>query len=480
MLLNDTLKFSSLLASISMKELPVYSPYDRRFLKTVSLDSLKCAQIKLAHADELFHDKQQRLSPAHRIAILNKFCSLLEQKKEDLAKLATSEGGKPIMDSRIEVERAIQGVKVAAEWVSRMTGVEIPMQLTPSSMHRKAYTLREPVGVVLAISAFNHPINLIIHQVIPALAVGCPVLIKPALETPLSCLALTELLYAAGLPKHWCQPLICTNETAEQLVQDPRVSFLTFIGSTEVGWHLRSLLPKGARCALEHGGTAPVIITQTADLEDALPLLVKGGFYHAGQVCVSVQRVFVINEKAEAVAQQLALYASQLRVGDPLDEKTEIGPLIREKEIERISRWVDSALQQGARLLCGGNRLTNNSYSPTVLYQPPLEHPISQQEIFGPVVCIYPYQSLEEAVDLANQLPFAFQSAIFTQIIDEAWYAVQHLNANTVLINDHTAFRVDWMPFGGRKHSGLGTGGIPYSMLDMTYEKLMVWRSSSL
>lgn len=463
-----------------MSKLKVLSPFDHHLIAEVDLWDEARVEKALVAAYDLFNHPKKALATPERIAILEKAHQLLLARREEFAKRAAEEGGKPLMDSLVETDRAALGIKIAIESLSHMTGREIAMGLTLSSAHRMAYTFREPVGVVLAISAFNHPLNLVIHQVIPAIAVGCPVLIKPASSTPLSCLAFLELLYEAGLPKAYAQAIICHNAIAEKLVSDRRISFLSFIGSSRVGWHLRSLLPPGVGCTLEHGGAAPVIVEADADMSDAVPLLTKGGFYHAGQVCISVQRVFAHEKIAEQLAQQMVASAEKLRVGDPVDAKTEVGPLITATELKRVATWVDEAVAAGAKLLCGGKALSDSCYAPTILYNAPLNAKVCTEEVFGPVICINSYSQREEAIKNANALPFSFQAAVFTQNIDIALEMIKQLQANTVLVNDHTAFRVDWMPFAGRKQSGFGTGGIPYSMHDMTYEKMMVIRSKSL
>jgi acyl-CoA reductase-like NAD-dependent aldehyde dehydrogenase len=269
-------------------------------------------------------------------------------------------------------------------------------------------------------------------------------------------------------------------DVATQLVTDARVAFFSFIGSARVGWMLRSKLAPGARCALEHGGAAPVIVHADADLDDALPLLAKGGFYHAGQVCVSVQRVFCHSSIAHDVAERLAGIAKTLNTGDPTRADTEVGPLIRQAEVVRVSEWVTEAVDAGAELLCGGEQLSDSCYAPTVLFNPPDDVRVSQLEIFGPVVCVYSYDNVDEALDRANSLPFAFQAAVFTRNLDAALDSYKKLDASAVMVNDHTAFRVDWMPFAGLRQSGLGTGGIPYTFEDMQVEKLLVVRSPSL
>ena len=300
---------------------------------------------------------------------------------------AAREGGKPLIDSLVEADRAVDSIRLCVEHLRSQAGEEIPMGRTASSGGRLAFTQFEPIGPVLAFSAFNHPLNLIAHQVGPALAAGCPVVVKPAKATPLSCFRLVQILREAGLPDEWCQPLVTVDlDVANQMVADPRVAFFTFIGSGEVGWRLRRQLAAGARCSLEHGGVAPVIVAADADLDYAVPLLVKGGFYHAGQVCVSVQRIFADRRIAQALADRIAASAQRLKVGDPTRLETEVGPLIRGEEVTRLDQWVREVVEAGAGLLCGGRVLPNNCYAPTVLFDPPAAARVMRHEVFGPVV----------------------------------------------------------------------------------------------
>ncbi len=458
--------------------LEIKSPYDLSVIQEIPFVGIKEVDQALAIAYDLFIDQSKWIPPHERIAILERTAEIMKSRKTELAKIAAREGGKPLMDSEVEVLRAINGVKIAAEQISQLKGEQIPMGLTKASENRIAFTTREPIGVVASVSAFNHPINLIIHQVITAIAAGCPVIIKPALTTPLSCISLTGILKEAGLPDGWCKTIICNNEAAEKLVTDKRVNYFSFIGSEKVGWFLRSKLTPGTRCALEHGGAAPVIVEKDADIEQMLPSLLKGGFYHAGQVCVSVQRVFVHENICNDVAVQLAEMAKKLVVGNPLDEKTEVGPLILPREVDRVEQWVDEAINSGAKLLCGGKRISDTCYKPTVLLNPSLDVHVSTQEIFGPVVCVYSYSDRNKAIEMANSLDVHFQASVFTQKLDVALDCVRKLNATAVMVNDHTAFRVDWMPFGGRDSSGIGMGGIPYTMHEMTREKMFVIKSN--
>ena len=460
--------------------LKVVSPYDQSLIKEIPLVGKVEVEHALATAYELFQDQSKWIPAYERIAILERTAEIMKTRIEELTITAAKEGGKPYNDSKIEVLRAINGVKIAAEHIAQLKGEQIPMGLTKASEGRIAFTSREPIGVVSSISAFNHPLNLIIHQSVTAIAAGCPVIIKPALTTPLSCLAFVEILTEAGLPKGWCQPIICENEAAEQLVTDSRVNYFSFIGSAKVGWFLRSKLSPGTRCALEHGGAAPVIVDKDANISDMLPALTKGGFYHAGQVCVSVQRVFVHESIFNKVAEGLSQLASKLIVGDQMDPTTEVGPLILPREVDRVEQWVNEAIAAGTKLLCGGKRISDTCYQPTVLLNPPMDVKVSTSEIFGPVVCVYSYTDRDKAIEIANSLDVHFQAAVFTENLDIALDCVKKLNATAVMVNDHTAFRVDWMPFGGRDASGIGMGGIQYSMHEMTREKLMVIKSKIL
>lgn len=459
----------------------VSAPFDGSLIASVdSLDETGVEQA-LSNAHALFRDKSQWLSGAERIAILKKAAQLLSERADELTLNAAREGGKPLIDSRVEMARAIDGLNNCVECIRTSHGEEIPMGINAASMNRLAVTHHEPIGVVVAVSAFNHPINLIVHQVGPAIAAGCPVIVKPADDTPTSCYELINIFHQAGLPRAWCQALSTSNhDVAGKLISDPRVGFFSFIGSAKVGWMLRSQLAPGTRCALEHGGVAPVIVAADADLEDTIPALAKAGFYHAGQVCVSVQRVYAHHSIARELAEKIAKLGKRMRVGDPTDEKTDIGPLIRHAETERVHTWVQQGIADGAELISGGEKISASCYAPTVLLNPPDTTDVSCKEVFGPVICIYEYEDIDNALTRANSLDFAFQAAIYTRNIDTAMHAYKRFNASAVMVNDHTAFRVDWMPFAGLRNSGLGVGGIPHTFEDMQIKKLLLLRSSKL
>jgi acyl-CoA reductase-like NAD-dependent aldehyde dehydrogenase len=461
--------------------LEVTAPYDQSPIRTLETAGLDTIDRALDTSTRLYRDRDSWLGPFQRIQILEKAAAIMSDRAEELALEAAREGGKPILDSRVEVARAIDCLALCVAELRTSAGEEIPMDRNLASQGRIALTRHEPIGVVVAFSAFNHPLNLIVHQVGPAVATGCPVIVKPAEATPLSCYRFVEILREAGLPPEWCQALTVADlDVAGALMSDQRVGFFSFIGSAQVGWMLRSRLAPGSRCALEHGGVAPVIVAADADLGDALPLLAKGGLYHAGQVCVSVQRVFAHEDLAGDVASGLAELAAGMSVGDPTAEETEVGPLIRPAEVDRVGDWVAEAEEGGGQALTGGKPISATCYHPTVLFDPPGDARVSTQEIFGPVICVYPYRELPDAIERANALPYAFQASVFTRDIDTAVRTADRLDAGAVMINEHTAFRVDWMPFAGLKQSGLGVGGIRYTMRDMQIEKLIVLRSKEL
>jgi acyl-CoA reductase-like NAD-dependent aldehyde dehydrogenase len=460
-----------------MANLLVHSPYDRSLLAELAWTSEAEVEAALSAAHSAYRDRGSWLSPAERIDILGRTRQLLEPRAEELALGIAREGGKPLVDARVEVRRALSGIDKAIAGVSQLSGREIPMNENPASMGRFAVTYREPRGVVLAVSAFNHPLNLLVHQAITAIAAGCPVLLKPSNATPLTAELLVRALHQAGLPPALCQLLLVPQEVTKKLVGDPRIAFLSFVGSAKVGWMLRAQLAPGATCGLEHGGVAPVIVDDTADLDDALPLLAKGAFYHAGQVCVSVQRIYVHESRARNVAEALAARATKLVVGDPTDERTEVGPMIRPDEVTRVGEWVAEATAGGAEICCGGRALGETTFAPTVLWQPPDDARVSTSEVFGPVVSVYSFRHLDEAIARANTGDSYFQAGLFTKRLDVALDASRRLEGMAVLVNDHSAFRVDWMPFGGHRLSGLGVGGIVESMRDMTVERLIVFRS---
>ncbi len=459
--------------------LTVVQAYDRAPIAELPFDDAAALERKLSAAEKAFKNRDGWLPPHQRIAILRRLAALMETRRDHLAMQIAREGGKPLPDAIVETNRAIDGVHNAADELRNFAGREIPMGLSAAADNRWAFTTKEPIGIVAAISAFNHPLNLIVHQVAPAIAVGCPVIIKPASATPLSCLEFVAMAHEAGLPEPWAQTFLPDgNELAEALATDKRIAFLSFIGSAKVGWSLHAKLAHGARSALEHGGVAPAIVDRSADIGKVIEPIVKGGYYHAGQVCVSTQRIFVHDTLADDFTQALIARVEKLRTGDPTLKDTEVGPLIQIREADRVAEWIDEAVKGGAQLATGGKRLSETTLQPTVLLNPAADARITTQEVFGPVVAVYRYNELDDAIARANALPTAFQASIFAQDIDVAMRAANRLDASAVMVNDPTAFRTDWMPFAGRRESGYGTGGIPYTMRDMSQEKMILLRRS--
>ncbi|MBX5088355.1 aldehyde dehydrogenase family protein [Rhizobium lentis] len=454
----------------------VVQAFDRELIDQLPGHDRADLEAKLVTATRIFKDRGGWLKPYQRIEILMKLADLLGRDRERFARLIAREGGKPLVDALVEVDRAINGIRSAMSCVHHMGGREVPMGLTAASTDRRAWTTAEPIGVVAAIAAFNHPLNLVVHQLAPAIAAGCPIIIKPATATPLNCLELFKLAHEAGMPEGWIQTFVSSSrELSEMLATDARISFLSFIGSAKVGWYLRSKLPPGTRCALEHGGVAPLIVDKSADLARFVEPIVKGGYYHAGQVCVSTQRIYVHEAIANEFLELFSSRVAQLVTGDPLSPQTEVGPLIQPAEVNRVSEWIDEAVGGGARMI-GGGRLSETTLLPVILVEPPKDSKVATLEAFGPITCLFTVRSLDEAIRYANSLPVAFQSSIFTQDIHNALHAAEALDASAVMINDHTAFRTDWMPFAGRHSSGYGVGGIPYTTREMSAEKMTVFR----
>jgi acyl-CoA reductase-like NAD-dependent aldehyde dehydrogenase len=455
--------------------LAVSNPSTGTVIREIPVDSREEALAKLEKASQCFSDRKRLLALHERISILEHLFQLVGSEEPALAALIAEEGGKPLADARVEASRAKAGIRIAINVISAELGNVIPLGHQAASAGRTNLTRKFPRGVVLAFSAFNHPLNLIVHQVIPAFAAGCPCVVKPASDTPLSCLRLVELMHQAGVPEDYVQASVVTDlEVAGEMVASERIAFFSFIGSSRVGWMLRSQLHAGVRCALEHGGVAPAIVTPSAGMDIAVPSITKGGFYHAGQVCVSTQRVYVHSSVYDNFVESLSDAVSALIVGDARDANTEVGPLIRPGEVDRVQSWVNEAVSDGARANIGGARQEGNFFSPTVMTNVPVDARLSTQEVFGPVVCVYPYNDLEDALNKANLHPYAFQAAIYTAELDDMYLAYEALDASAVMVNDHTAFRDDAMPFAGLSASGLGVGGIPYTIEEMQFEKMLV------
>ena len=464
------------------KKISVVNPFDQQAFQELDLAVEQDIEQALETAYQAFKDRRQWLSVEQRNAILIDTARYIEENLEEFINELAREGGKPYSDATIEVKRAIDGLRNCAELARDSSHPKAtPMDINAASAYRVSFATREPIGVVVALSAFNHPLNLAVHQIGPALAAGCPFIIKPASHTPCSAYRLLDAFHAHGLPKTLGQALV-TNDTnlGQKLACDPRVGFLSFIGSAPVGWMLRSKLAPGTRCALEHGGVAPVIVDKSIDIDKTAKLLAKGAFYHAGQVCISVQRIYAHQDIAQDLAKAIAHHGAQMPVGSQLDKSTAIGPLISPKEVDRIDTWVKQAVAGGANLLSGGKRLSETCYPATILSQVAINCELAQKEVFGPVAYVNSFTDVDQALAQANSLDFKFQAAVFSDNLNFALYCYRRLDASCVMINDHSAFRVDWMPFAGLAQSGYGVGGISHTWEEMSINKLSIIHSPSL
>lgn len=461
-----------------MSQFQVLNKFNQKVICTLDYHSSADVEAALQKAHKA--EQETPLPKTTRIKILKELYRLCVENKSELITTAIAEGGKPYRDTVVEIDRGIQGIEATLQALAQLSGREIPMGITPSSSSRLSFTHHQPLGIVVALSAFNHPFNLIIHQVIPAIAAGCPFIVKPASATPMSAMKIMEFLKQAGLPQEFGQLLHLKHPDATKLATDSRVKALSFIGSAQVGWKLKSSVAPGVRTTLEHGGIAPVVLAPDALVDQLVPSLVRGCFYHAGQVCVSVQKIYVHENHLENFQKALIQETQKLVVGDPMDEQTDVGPIIHATELERIQSSVQEAIKKGAKLLYGGDVLENHCHQPTILLNPPKDCRLSQEEIFGPVVAIETYQNIDEVVEKINELPFAFQAGVYGQNIDWLMSTARKIYAQTVMINDHSAFRVDWMPFGGLKNSGMGLGGMENALKDYSVEKLYVMKLQEL
>jgi acyl-CoA reductase-like NAD-dependent aldehyde dehydrogenase len=416
------------------------------------------------------------LRPFERSKILKGVADKIRENLDHLALVISSEGGKPLKDSLVEVSRAASTLELCAEETLRLDGEVIPMERTPQGLDHMAFTMREPIGAVLAISAFNHPLNLIAHQVGCAIASGCAVVLKPAPGTPISAYYLEQFFTLSGLPEGLLRVIHADIPQIQTLVSSPVFDYVSFIGSAKVGWELRKLLAPGTRLSLEHGGQAPAIVSKDADIEEAATALTRGAFYHAGQVCISTQIIYIHKSIHEEFVRCFKDKVQKLIVGPATDPHTDVGPLIRPSEVQRIKGWIDEAIKMGATLLIGNNISGERSQylSPTILLNTPPECALMKDEAFGPVVSVNSYEDEEELLERINQSDYIFEASLFTKDISRAMQTAKKISTMTFVINNHTAFRVDQMPFGGHKKSGLGMGGVRYAMEEMTRIKQVI------
>ncbi len=420
-----------------------------------------------------------RKQPAwRRQQTLLSFVAALTARAEELARVLCVEAGKPIRDARVEVSRAVDTFRIAAEESVRLDGEIMPLDISPRATGYEAHLRRVPVGPCAFVTPFNFPLNLAAHKMAPALAVGCPFILKPASATPVSSLLLGEILAAQDLPPGAFSVLPCAGRDAAPLVEDERIALLSFTGSPEVGWDLKRRCGR-KKIALELGGNAACVVDAGSELDYVVPRLVMGAFYQSGQSCISVQRIIAHASLYDELRDRLAAAARELVMGDPLDEATFLGPLISEDDAIRVAAWIDEAVAAGARLICGGGR--HGPFVPaTLLEDVPRDLPISCREVFGPVAVLERFDDFADAVARVNDSAYGLQAGVFTRDLGRARFAAEACEVGGVVIGDVPSFRVDSMPYGGVKQSGFGREGVRFAIEEMTELRLTVFNDNYL
>ncbi len=414
-----------------------------------------------------------RTLPAYeRGRILRDISAGIKARREELGVIMAKEAGKPIRDALVEVDRATLTFRLGAEEAERMTGETIPLDLLPSSKGRVGITRRFPIGPVAAISPFNFPLNLAAHKLAPAIAAGCSIVLKPPSKDPLTMLTVAEIVDSVGLPPGAVSILPMTRELGDRMVADERFKLLTFTGSPSVGWRMKERAGK-KKVVLELGGNAGVIVDRTADLDWAVKRCLVGAFTYAGQVCISVQRLYVHEDVVDAFLEKFLAGAGALKLGDPIDPQTDIGPMVDAAAASRTQRWVDEAVQLGGRVVLGG-KADGAFFPPTVLADVPLEAQVCSNEAFAPLVVLFTFSDFGDAIRQVNDSFFGLQTGVFTNDLTNAWRAFHELEVGGVIVNDVPTYRIDHMPYGGVKDSGLGREGLRWSIEDMTELRIMV------
>ena len=449
----------------------IKAPYDGAIVGRVFQGRRSHAEAAIAAAVKAF-GTTRRLPAFERQRVLRRVAEGIAKRKEEFSRTLCQEAGKPIKAARTEVERAIFTFSVAAEESTRIYGEYLPLDWQEYTAGRWGIVKRFPIGPIAGITPFNFPLNLVAHKVAPAIAAGCPMVLKPAPQTPLSSLLMAEVVQQAGWPDGALNVIPLSNDDAALLVTDDRLKMISFTGSAAVGWQIKKNSGK-KKVILELGGNAGVIIHNDADIEYAAERCVAGGFGYAGQTCISVQRILVQQSVYGKFTDMFLAGVKNLQIGDPLDESTDIGPLIRESDAQRAVDWVQEAVRGGARVLCGGNR-KGSIVEPTVLTGTKPEMKVNCQEVFGPVVTVEPYAEFHEALRQINSSAFGLQAGLFTRDAKLMFQAFEELEVGGLLAGDVPTFRIDHMPYGGVKDSGIGREGLRYAIEEMTEPKLMV------
>lgn len=451
--------------------MPVLNPYDGSVVDSVPQFTEQDVREAISRAENAA--KPMANMPAYkRGAVLNQAARLIQDQVEDLARLMALENGKPVKLARGEINRAVETFQFAADEARRLHGETVPMDAAVSGVGKFGYYVRVPVGIVAAITPFNFPLNLVAHKVAPAIAAGCPVVLKPAPATPLTALRLSDILREAGLPEGAFEVVTGDADVGAWLVEDPRIAMITFTGSPPVA---RKISEKAGlrRVTFELGGNAATVIDEDANIVHAVSRTIMGGFAYSGQVCNSVQRIYIHRSRYDEFRRLMIEETGKLVLGDPLDEATDIGPVINEAAAERIDRWIAEAVAQGATVAAGGAR-QGALYRPTILENVTDTMQVMCAEVFGPVVALVPFDDFDAALAAADSSPFGLQAGVYTRDINKAMRAVQRLNVGGVMINDVPTFRVDQMPYGGNKESGIGREGPRFAIEEMTTLKMVV------
>ena len=449
----------------------VLNPYDNSLIDTVPRGTREDA-LKAIEAAQKGFEEMKKLTAYDRSSILQKAAQIMESRKEEMAQLVSKEVGKTINEARGEIARALQTLTLSAEEAKRLAGEEVRFDGAPTGGSKMGLYLRVPLGIIVAITPFNFPVNLAMHKIAPALAAGNSVILKPASATPLADVLMGEIFLEAGVPPLAFQVITGPGgEVGDTLVEDERVKMVTFTGSREIGKEI--MKKKGyKRATMELGSNSAVIICEDAQMDKAFPRVVLGAYALAGQVCISVQRIFVHESIFDTFVERYVEEVRALKVGNQLLEETQVGPMIEPKEAQRVKEWINEAVAAGAKLLCGGE-VDGAMMTPAVVTHCPRNVLLFTGEAFGPVVLINPYSTFEEAIELTNDSVYGLQAGIYTQNLYKAWQAAKEVEAGGIIINDVPTFRVDLMPYGGMKESGIGREGPSYTIEEMTEIKLV-------
>lgn len=448
----------------------IHSPFDHSVVGKGFRATAAHAEAAVWAAQRAF-ETTRRLPAYERQRILRAISEGIRTRAEEFAQLIALEAGKPIKTARAEVDRAVFTFAVAAEEATRIGGEWLPLDWQPATASRAAIVRRFPLGPIFAITPFNFPLNLVAHKVAPAIAAGCTIVLKPAPQTPFSSLLLAQVAEAAGWPAGGLNVLPLAIPEAERLVGDDRLKLLTFTGSGAVGWSLKQKAGK-KKVLLELGGNAGVIVHSDWDTEDAARRCVAGGFSYAGQSCISVQRIYVQRSVQDKFLATLVAGVKKLKTGDPLDEATDVGPMISEDAARRAARWIEEAVAAGAKVETGGKR-NGSMVEPTVLTNTRHEMKVSCEEVFAPVVNVEPYDDFPDAIRRVNDSPYGLQAGLFTRDAKLLFTAFEQLEVGGVIAGDVSAFRIDHMPYGGVKDSGMGREGLRYAIEEMTEPRLL-------